>query len=76
MVNWRRDDADACYSTTDIAQAYEILDRYDVGYIYLGEYERAYYNERGLDKFDQMVEDGLLRLVYDAGGVAIYEVVS
>jgi YYY domain-containing protein len=74
MVDWRRDDVNACFSTTDIAQAEEILDHYGVRYIYVGEYERAYYDARGLAKFDQMVERGLLRLAYSAHGVTIYEV--
>jgi uncharacterized membrane protein len=76
IVSWRRDDVNTCYSTADIAQAEGILRRYGVRYVYLGEYERAYYDTRGLAKFDQMAEEGMLRLVYDAHGVAIYEVVE
>ena len=73
MVNWRRDDVNECYSTTDVSRAADILERYGVRYIYVGEYERAYYGARSLDKFDQMVERGLLQRVYDAHGVTIYE---
>jgi YYY domain-containing protein len=75
MVNWRREDVNACFGTADIAQAKEILDRYGVRYIYVGEYERAYYGG-ALAKFDQMVERGLLKMSYHAHGVAIYEVLS
>ena len=76
LVNWRRAHVNACYGTTDIAQAQEILDRYGVRYVYVGQYERAYYDRSGLDKFGRMVEQGLLRVVYKAHGVTLYEVVS
>jgi len=76
MVTWRRDDVNECYSTTDVARAEEILEQYDVRYIYVGEYERAYYDAQALAKFDQMVERGLLQPVYDEQGVMIYEMLS
>ena len=72
MVDWRRNDVNECYSTPDFSRAREILDRYGVRYVYVGEYERAYYNLVGLAKFDRMAEQGLLRVVYDAQGVKIY----
>ncbi len=75
MVSWRRDDVRECFNTTDVAYAQEILARYGVRYVYVGEYERAYYNPAGLAKFDQMAAQGLLRVVYDERGVKIYEVV-
>jgi uncharacterized membrane protein len=76
MVMWRRDDVSVCYNTESIAEAREILTRYGVRYVYVGGYERAYYSAVGLDKFERMVEGGLLRAVYDARGVTIYEVVG
>jgi uncharacterized membrane protein len=76
MVNWRREDVNECYSTADISRAEEILEQYGVRYIYVGEYERAYFDAHALVKFDRMVERGLLRLVYDARGVNIYEVLG
>jgi YYY domain-containing protein len=76
LVNWRREDVNTCYDTTDIRRAQEILDRYGVRYIYVGEYERAYYNLDGLRKFRSMAERGLLRVVYEAHDVTLYEVTS
>jgi uncharacterized membrane protein len=76
IVDWRREDVRECYNTTDISQAEVILDRYGVRYIYVGEYERAYYTPAGLAKFDRMVEQGRLHLVYDAQGVCIYQVAA
>jgi uncharacterized membrane protein len=74
-VDARRRDVEVFYETSDITYAETILDRYGVRYIYLGDYERAYYSVEGLAKLDQMVGQGLLRVVYDALGVTIYEVV-
>jgi uncharacterized membrane protein len=76
LVNWRRTDVDDCYNTTEITQAEEILDRYGVRYIYVGGYERAYYDPSGLGKFGRMVDHGLLQVVYEAHGVTLYEVMS
>jgi YYY domain-containing protein len=75
-VEWRRSDVNQCYNTPGISYAQEILDRYGVRYVYVGEYERAYYDPVGLAKFDRMAAQGLLRTVYDAQGVKIYEVVG
>jgi len=74
MVDWRRNDVDECYNTTDTARAWEILSRYGVRYVYVGAYERAYYDPAGLAKFEGLVARGVLRVVYDAEGVRIYEV--
>ncbi|MFQ6101717.1 MAG: DUF2298 domain-containing protein [Anaerolineae bacterium] len=74
-VDRRQDDVNECYTTTIISRALAILSRYDVRYVYVGEYERAYYDPAGLAKFDAMAADGLLRVVYDVQGVKIYEVV-
>jgi YYY domain-containing protein len=76
LVHRRRADVNAFYNTTDIAQAEEILARYGVGYVYVGGYERAYYDQQGLGKLDRMVEEGVLRTAYEAHGVTVYEVVS
>lgn len=76
MVEWRRGDVDACYSTVNVAAAMDVLERYGVRYVYVGAYERAYYPVAGLDKFDRMADQGVLRTVYDARGTRIYEVLE
>jgi YYY domain-containing protein len=66
------------YTTTDSAQALELLRYYHVRYIYVGDLERQTYAQQstaGLDKFDRMVGD-TLSIVYRAGGVTIYEVMQ
>lgn len=75
VVERRRADVNEFYSTEDIARAMELLKRYNVQYVYLGDYERAYYpNPMGLAKFDALVAQGSLEVVYDAHGVKIYRV--
>ena len=76
QVEKRRADVNACYNTGDVAYAWEILKHYGVSYIYVGEYERAFYDPAGLEKFDHMAAQGMLEVVYDKWGVRIYKVVS
>ncbi len=73
-VDDRRIDVQTAYSTPVPEEALGILERYDVRYIYVGPYERLYYDAQGLAKFDAMVADGDLELVYNRNGVKIYEV--
>ncbi|MGD1997271.1 MAG: DUF2298 domain-containing protein, partial [Anaerolineae bacterium] len=75
-VGRRRQDVEECYSTENHDRAWRILKRYNVRYIYVGPYERLYYGSVGLVKFDAMVADGRLRVVYDQDAVRIYEVVQ
>ena len=76
LVERRRADVNTCYDTTDLSQAMDILTRYGVRYVYVGDYERLYYSAAGLAKFDQLANEGVLRARYDTYGVTIYEVLS
>jgi YYY domain-containing protein len=76
LVTNRIIDVNNLYNTTDINQAMQILKKYDVNYVYAGQLEWTYYHPRGLLKFDEMVEQGLLDEVYRNGGVSIYEVLG
>ncbi|MBN2387001.1 MAG: hypothetical protein JXB85_08270 [Anaerolineales bacterium] len=62
------------YRTTDATVARDFLRRYNVGYIVVGQLERAVYVEGyGLDKFEWF-EGRLWREVYRDGQTVIYEV--
>ncbi len=76
VIERRRSDVNEFYSTDNIQRAKELLARYDVQYVYVGDYERAYYNPMGLAKFDAMVAQGELEVVYDALGVKVYRVIG
>ena len=64
------------YSTGDLTRAQELLHRFRVKYVYLGELERAVYPSEGLAKFEHWAEEGSLQEVYRNEGVVIYEVVG
>ncbi len=72
MIDWRLDDVRQMYDNPDVAQAAQLLQLYDVSYVYVGELERAYYSAEGLAKFDQHPE--LFEPVYRNGPVTIYRV--
>jgi uncharacterized membrane protein len=74
LVYDRIDDVNTLYNTTDKVEALEILDRYNVKYIYAGQLEWVYYHPQGLLKFEDMAREGFLKEVYRNGGVSIYEV--
>jgi len=62
------------YNSRDGGQAVELLKRYKVAYIVVGDLERAFYTPDGLAKFDTMAQSGLLELVYQNERVKIYRV--
>jgi uncharacterized membrane protein len=76
IVDQRRSDVNTFYNVADVALAQDILERYGVRYVYVGAYERAYYDPAGLAKFDAMVEQDILRVVYNGYDVTVYEVVE
>jgi uncharacterized membrane protein len=75
LVDERTRDVRLLYTDPNPQRTLEILKRYDVRYIVVGELERAYYPEAGLRKFDQMVGSAL-EVAYDAEGVKLYRVVG
>ena len=60
------------YETTNTAIATELLRRYDVAYVVVGELERVNYPKEGLKKFETMAESGMLRKVYENEGTTIF----
>ncbi len=63
-------DVRVMYSTTNIDEAQQLMRKYRVSYVYVGELERRAYSgewAKGLDKFGEF-----MRLVYDKMGVQIY----
>jgi len=62
------------YNTRDLNRALGQMKRFDVKYVYVGDMERAFYEQPGLDKFDAMVKAGMLEVVYSNERVKIYRV--
>jgi uncharacterized membrane protein len=61
------------YDTTDATRAEELLRRYEVKYIVVGELERIYYTQAGLQKFTDLAKRGSIQPVFENDGVSIYE---
>lgn len=74
FVRQRGSNVNAFYNTRDIATAQRILDYYHVEYIVVGALERVYYPAESLAKLDEMVDEGLLQIVYRDGEDRIYQV--
>ncbi len=75
-VERRVSDVAEIYNTVDLARARQLLDRYGVRYLIVGQEERAYYAPDGLAKFPTLESEGYLRTVYQQGAVTIYEIVG
>ena len=52
------------YNTQDIQSALEFLKRYQVQYIVVSDLERDYYAPEGIAKFQEMVHQGMLQIVF------------
>jgi len=74
LVQQRVANINAFYTTTDIPTAWDILRYYHVDYVVVSGLERAWYAPEGLAKFGQMVELGLLEVVYHQGNATVYRV--
>ena len=76
LIRERARDVSAIYNTLSKNAALELIDQYGVRYIVVGDLERIYYLPHGIEKFDQMVNDGTLELAYANNGTTIYRVVD
>ncbi len=65
----RTADVATIYSTLDPAVALDLLQRYKVEYVFIGDFERGLYPAKGLAKFDRM-----LPLIFRQGNARLYHV--
>lgn len=75
-VEGRQHDVRLFYNTSDPHVAHEILTRYDVSYVILTPYERAYMLSESMPKFEDMVDYGWLEVAYRSVDATIYRVVK
>lgn len=71
QVNARNQAIRTIYTTTDVAAAQRLLDRYSVRYVVVGQLERQVYGNAGLAKFAQMGAP-----VYQTPAVTIYDLAA
>ena len=62
------------WKTPDVGRTLEIIRQVDIHYIYVGQLERQQYDPHVLDKFERMVQQGYLTVVFQNEGVTIYRV--
>ncbi len=72
-VKNRVQDLRKLYVTTSINEALSIIKRFNVKYIIVGELERAYYGENGLNKF-RNTQNAPWELVYSNEKTSIYKI--
>ncbi len=70
----RRGRAEEFWTTVDPQRAQQLINELDIDYIYVGQLERIVYSPEALAKFDQLVQQGVLEIVYRNDGVVIYRV--
>ena len=63
----REKDVDEIYSSQDFQRTLELLEEYDVTYVYVGALERGKYSAASLEKFDTLLE-----VAFQQGEVTIY----
>lgn len=73
QVDLRARDVHRAYETVDRGVAMDVMRRYGVAYVVVGELERQTYPAAGLAKFEAMAEAGTLSKVYDNGKTAIFQ---
>ncbi len=76
QVEDRKRDVAAMYSTEDQGQTLDLLKKYQVRYVYVGQLERAFYPGPGLQKFEALAAREALKPVYRNQEVTIYETAS
>ncbi len=76
MVQQRVANVNAFYTTPDTRTKADILQHYAVEYVIVSTLERARYPEEGIDALYDMVDDGILEVVYEeeAGVGVVFEV--
>jgi uncharacterized membrane protein len=72
-VSGRDRDVDTIYNNPDSDEAFSLLRKYNVEYIYVGKLEKERYDAEGLLKFASHPEK--YKLIYENQGAAIYQVI-
>jgi YYY domain-containing protein len=72
LIDQRLDDVKTMYNSTDVDQTMQLLDQYQVQYVYVGPLEHLYYDPAGLAKFDS--PNSPWHLIYHNDQVKIYQV--
>jgi len=75
VVAAREHDAAALYTASSDEQALRILEKYDVGFVYVGQLERISYGSEGMLTLARLAERGVLVAAHQNEGGILYRVV-
>jgi YYY domain-containing protein len=75
QVGPRERDGVEFFQTTDLARARALMEQLRISYIYIGKLERILFSPESLAKFDQMVAEGQLEVVFQNEQVKLYRVI-
>jgi uncharacterized membrane protein len=64
----REPDIEALFNTSDLGQARDLLDKYNITYVYVGSLERERYSPQGLNKFARLMD-----VAFQQDDVTIYQ---
>ena len=74
QIDHRARDVRLAYEATDVDTKIDLLRKYSVSYVVLGDLEKLNFAQDGLTAFDEMAQAGLLDKVYENEGTAIFRV--
>jgi uncharacterized membrane protein len=74
QVGQREREGTELFQTTDAARTQALMDQLRITYVYVGKLERTLFSPESLAKFDQMVADGRLEVVFQNEQVKLYKV--
>ena len=74
QIDRRARDVRLAYEATDVGTKMDILRKFNVSYVVLGDLERINFSQEGLAGFNEMARAGQLSKVYENEGTAIYRV--
>ena len=72
-VHDRAGDIRSMYESEDLEQSVDLMSKYGVRYVVVGDLERIIYSPEKVGKFDIMARKGTVKKVFDNGRTAIYE---
>ena len=64
----REPEIEVLFNSSDLGQTQELLDKYNITYVYVGPLERERYSPQGLNKFDRLMD-----VVFQQDDVIIYQ---
>lgn len=72
-IDVRVNDVKRLYETNSFVEFWQLVNKYNIEYIYVGELERAYYGEKSLADFEKLTPN-IFKTIYKNPGVTIHKI--